>query len=284
MSGSAHHAIRKSYVDTARGQIHVRSAGDGEHMLVMLQILPFGSQLFEALMPVLAECGYHAVALDLMGYGRSDKRDDVWLIEDFAANIEDALARLEIRPTRLLSGHFSSMVATEIAAKANSGVAALAIDGPPLWSAETRQSMRIDPAMAGVPIREDGEHAIEYWRRTFGMLRRLNPGLEVSPATDRRIRDCFISFLETTYEPGVIDAFASYDLIANLPRIAVPTLVLGAENDSQRAHFETAQALIPNSRGHLFPGTHPVHDFPNPDRAREYAKIIDAFFESVTAP
>ncbi len=102
MSGSAHHAIRKSYVDTARGQIHVRSAGDGEHMLVMLQILPFGSQLFEALMPVLAECGYHAVALDLMGYGRSDKRDDVWLIEDFAANIEDALARrgccLDISP------------------------------------------------------------------------------------------------------------------------------------------------------------------------------------------
>ena len=80
--------LRKRYVETSRGLVHVQEAGNkGAPALVLITLTSFAAPLLDGVLPALAEHGWHALALDLMGYGRSDKRDGHWMVEDFADNM-----------------------------------------------------------------------------------------------------------------------------------------------------------------------------------------------------
>ena len=65
--------MRRFYADIPEGQMHYRAAGTGEENVILLHMSGSSSEEYEGVGDLLAECGYHVYAPDLLGFGSSDK-------------------------------------------------------------------------------------------------------------------------------------------------------------------------------------------------------------------
>ena len=147
-----HSAIRSRFVETANGlRMHVLEAGfetPGRPSLLLLHGFPELAYSWRKVMPALAEAGYHAIAPDQRGYGRTTGWDpdyDGDLASFRLLNVvRDALAllaALDIRSVAAVIGHdFGSFVAAYCALVRPDVFRAVALmsapfDGPPAWPA-----------------------------------------------------------------------------------------------------------------------------------------------------
>lgn len=64
--------IESHYVEAAGLRLHYRSCGEGEPVL-LLHGWPTSSYLWREVIPAIAAAGSRAIALDLPGFGASDK-------------------------------------------------------------------------------------------------------------------------------------------------------------------------------------------------------------------
>ena len=269
--------VSKHYVRTARGEVHYRRCGDTGPLLVLLQILPFATVMFEPLLPLLATAGLQCVAFDLMGYGRSDKRDGIWLVEDFAANIDDAIEQLELAPAFLLGGHFAGMVAAQVALGRQDTLRRLVLDGTPVWPEAYRQNLATEMGVKPFTVTRDGQFMMDCWNQVMSMMRLLNTEFEMTPPSAPMLRNFAVQLLETTYGPSVVPAMAEWDMRPVLPRISIETLILTSENDSQVKFFPVLMDGIRGAKGQVFSGVHPMHDIARPERVAEYADTLTNF-------
>jgi pimeloyl-ACP methyl ester carboxylesterase len=268
--------VSKHYVRTAQGELHYRRCGESGPVLVLLQILPFATVMFEPLLPLLAQAGLRCVAFDLMGYGRSDKRQGSWTVEDFAENIDEGIRALALEPAFLLGGHFAGMVAAMVALR-RPGLRRLVLDGTPVWPADYRANLVAELGVKPFTVTADGQFAMDCWNQVMMMMNLLSPGFEVTAATAPRLRDFTVQLMETTYGPSVVPAMAGFDMSLVLPKLAVETLVLTSEGDSQVKYFPVIMAGIRGAVGQVFPGVHPMHDIGRPERVSEYADTLTKF-------
>ena len=269
--------VSKHYVRTSRGELHYRRCGDTGPVLVMLQILPFATVMFETLLPLLAQQGLCCVAFDLMGYGRSDKRDGIWMVEDFAENIDEGIGRLGLAPSFLLGGHFAGMVAASVALRRPEGLRRMVLDGTPVWPEAYRQNLAVEMGVKSFTVTADGQFMMDCWNQVMSMMRLLNAGFEVTPESAPMLRHFAVQLLETTYGPSVVPAMAGFDMAQMLPKISVETLILTSENDSQVKFFPVLMEGIRGATGKVFPGVHPMHDIGRPERVAEYAQTLTNF-------
>ena len=72
--------MRKGYIDIPEGQIHYRTAGNGEPVL-LLHMTAQSSMEFESIIPILAK-SYRVVAMDTLGHGNSDNPPGGFRIEE----------------------------------------------------------------------------------------------------------------------------------------------------------------------------------------------------------
>ena len=83
--------IKRAFLDTEDGQILYRIGGEGDPLL-LLHMNPRSSDEFRELMPIFAQ-NRQVMAMDLMGFGDSDKPPRMYTIADYA---KTAIALLEI--------------------------------------------------------------------------------------------------------------------------------------------------------------------------------------------
>ena len=268
-------ALRRGYVDTARGQMHYRRQGTGAPVL-MLQILPFSAAMFEPLMEVMSKSGFDCLALDLMGYGQSDKRLAPWSVEDHAQSLDQALMALSFKPECVVSGHFTGMVACEFALRHPDRLGKLVLDGVPLWAREIA-----DQRLANLPVSPiwgfEGEEIKALWASASGLMRKFDPALELDDRTTPLAAAAFFGFANTVLSPGSTEAIFRYDMAAKLPGLSLPTLVIASPTDSLRDRHEQAMALIPGAAEHIFEDVHPLYALNRPERARDYTAVIRNF-------
>lgn len=88
--------VRRSYVDLAHGQVHVRTAGSpSDPVVLLLHQVPSSSAMFEALLEPLAARGLRPVAIDLPGYGMSDPLPvSAPELSDYAGVVREVLGAL----------------------------------------------------------------------------------------------------------------------------------------------------------------------------------------------
>lgn len=273
--------VEKGYVGTSAGDVHYRAAGDGRP-LVMLQLTPRASEQYEAALPHLARRGYRCVALDLMGYGRSDKRDRPWSVSDFAANVEEALRSLGLAPTRLVAGHFTTLIALELLVGRGAPVAALVLDGTPAWTPEQRadrQHAFKEPAAWSA----DGAHWREFWNFAWGFIQRQDPAFELNADTQSVVLRLALTLLESQFPPTAAAAIFGYDPLPLLSKLEIPVLAISSATDSLRVCHPRVMSLVPRAREHVFAHTHPLYAVGRPELAGEYAAVIDAFFLGTAA-
>jgi pimeloyl-ACP methyl ester carboxylesterase len=281
------HRLRKRYLETSRGLIHAQESGEGP-TLVLITLTSFAAPLLEPVLPELARLGWHAMALDLMGYGRSDKRNTHWLVEDFADNMLEAIADSGSAPVGLVCGHFSSWTGIEIAARRATdktllpALRGLVLDGTPVFTAEQRTQRLAEGPPEPQTWTDDGAHALAYWQKVWRILQRVEPGRALDPVPSQRFREAVMCLMEASvYEPNTAMAAAYFDIQGKLPLIDLPTLVMCADTDWNLPHFDTVMAALPNPRPLRLPGVHPIHALHAPERAVAYAAHLHGFFSTL---
>jgi pimeloyl-ACP methyl ester carboxylesterase len=106
--------IKRAFLDTEEGQILYRIGGEGKPLL-LLHRSPQSSDEFRELMPTLAH-KKQVIAMDLMGFGDSDKPPRIYSIADYAKTVIKLLDELGISTTSILGNHTGAYVAGEVAA------------------------------------------------------------------------------------------------------------------------------------------------------------------------
>ena len=223
--------VRREFVETPFGQVHIRHSGTGSRSVVPLLLLhqsPASSLTYQELLPII---GAHrqAIAIDTPGFGETFRPGAPPSITDYARWIEavpDALGFDRFDVMGLFTG---AAIAAELAQLAPTRVRRLVLAGPPLFTPEQQAHFRQD-AWPARP-RADGTHLLQEWNR---VMSRPMPGL----AFERRC-DAFNEF----YRGGANAiwgemAVSNYPLVETLPRLRQPTLILqpdGITGDGARA-------------------------------------------------
>jgi pimeloyl-ACP methyl ester carboxylesterase len=272
--------IYKHYVETDRGLIHMQEAGNGPKVLAFINITSWGRVLMDQALPLLADRGYRALNIDIMGYGRSDKRDaGSWRIEDFADNIQQALDGADAKPMGYVAGHMAGLIGIEFAHRASTGAKGLVIEGTPIIPPETREANRTNPPPPPTVWSEDGTHAVDYWKRIYGLVKRLDPAFELPTNPSRKLREIYITYLEVgCFEPSTMFGVAHYEVEKKLSEIELPTLVMCSDTDWNLQYHPKILGLLKNGSELRWKGTSPLHNLSGPDRSAEYVDAIDTFF------
>ena len=87
---------KKGYADGPFGQLHYMTAGSGAP-LIMTHQSPDSMVQFEPVLGLLAEQGIQAIAVDIPGYGMSDRPDHPPTIAEYAPNGAGHARPLRIR-------------------------------------------------------------------------------------------------------------------------------------------------------------------------------------------
>lgn len=232
-------AVRRAFVDTPSGQVHIRVSGAPNRSsppLLLLHQSPASSLTFQEILPFFGR-SRRSVAIDTPGFGESFRPAAQPGIPDYARWIVEAANALAIAQFDLLGVFTGAGTASEIAAANPDRVRRLVLAGPPLFSAE-QQRYFTENAWPVRPKRDGSHFAIE-WNR---VMSRDMPGLSF----ERRC-DAFNEF----YRGGANaiwgeQAIANYPLREVLPRIAAPTLVL--KPNGIHGDCEGAAALLRDGR------------------------------------
>ncbi len=268
-------AIRFSYLDTEFGQIHARCVGEGDPV-VLLHLTPGSGAQFDPILPVLAEQGYQAWALDALGNGRSAPLPSGYSFEMAAAALGQAIDDAGLRSIKLVGGHMTAQMAVELVVTRPQLATHLVIDGLPLWDRETRERIiGLFDNTAPNPD-ESGTHILEAWRRSLNLHRAWNPKLVLDTTGNRRVVRALLDSLEQGLDMELgANAFLNYDVHPQLAKLSLPTLVTAATDDTLFDQHEATLGAIPGARSHEFTGPHPRHV---DERAGEYVDVLVDFF------
>jgi pimeloyl-ACP methyl ester carboxylesterase len=276
--------MRRRYVDTTLGQIHVTEAGDGPAVLLMHWV-PLSGEMYRYELEPFASAGFRALAVDLMGFGRSDRRAGLWSVEQHATTMAETLSAFDARDVVVVGGHYSTPVAVELAqperAAANK-VRALVVDGGPLLPPAAFQALLQRARVGTGPgLRDDGSHRSWLWDQAAHTYTVFAPqSFRLDETRLPRVYQFIADFIASGMRQDMAQ-LQPYDFAQKLAAVRVPTLVLSAETEPLRASFEPLIAARGDCASHLFPGDHPLHD---PARAGEFARTIAAFTSRLTTP
>ena len=270
--------MQRGFIRTSAGQLHALEAGRGEPV-VMMQTLPLGSTQLE---PLLTDLGadYRCIAIDLMGYAPSDLRSRAWSVREYADNILEACDALGLGRFRLLGGHLSGLVAADIAARHPERLVQLVLDGVYAWTAEEQQPYRAGSGSGAHDWGAGGEPLARRWDFFLSLLRRFDPALAFTDANAARLARLGLAFLSLPVSPASMETTFEYDLLAVLPQIRTPTLLMRSPTDSLARFNARALSLLPNAREHAFEGVNPLQQVARPERIGEYAAVLRGFFQT----
>lgn len=271
--------VRRRYVDTAAGQMHLTEAGEGP-TLVLLHWVPLSGRLYDNELPAFAAAGFHTVAVDLMGFGRSAHHQGVWSFQQHTEALQQGLSAAGIEHCGLLGAHFSAPISLELTLEGTIDVWGLAIDGcAHLLPAETMQDIgNKSTQFAGPGLHADGSHRHFLWDQAVNACQVFNPDFELNDDSVHLVYGFALDYLSTG-PAADFGSFADYPAAERLGEVNCPVLILSAETDPlYPAYDPTLAAAGPAAIGRVITGAHPLHD-----RARqgEYATVVTDFFRHI---
>jgi haloalkane dehalogenase len=257
--------LRRVYVDGPHGQLHLRIAGDGAPLLLLHQS-PLSGDQFSAALPLLAEAGFCAVAMDTPGFGQSDRPTEPVGISGYADAIPAVLAAMGWSKTHVLGHHTGASIAASLAARRPELVDRLVLNGVALLSDEERAHFA-QFRFAPLEPQADGSHLLAAWNQRLA----ASPGWSNLEAMHRYVTALLAN--PTDYFWGFEAAFA-HDMAADLAAITAPTLIFSNTGEdlyaaSQRAHALRADFAFAALQG----GTHDIID----EQPEAWAAAVTAF-------
>ncbi|WP_327107319.1 alpha/beta fold hydrolase [Nonomuraea glycinis] len=208
--------IRRSYVDTRFGQLHLAECGTGRPVLFLHQT-PRSWREYAAVLPIAGR-EVRAIAMDTLGFGQSARVTRPWSIELFADGVEALLDALGLAEVSLVGHHTGAVVAVEVAARSPERVRALVLSGMPYVDEARRRRVRAGSPIDHVLPRPDGGHLTELWGRRRDFYRQ---GEE--PLLTRFVADA-LEVVDRVEEGHV--RVNEYRMEERLPLVRSPALVV----------------------------------------------------------
>ena len=227
--------MKRGYADTPEGQIHYRTAGEGEPLFLLHQT--GSSRQYRKLMPLLAG-RYRIFAPDNLGSGSSDPLPPNVRIADLARSMIHCMDFLGIEKAHIFGFHTGNKIATEMAATWPSRVDRLILCGHTHSIMVQHEALKAAlMAVVGPSIRKfepepDGSHLVKQWAAEFGSVAGLwwdasNFAREkLSPELFRRRRERVIEYLQIREVSEVYRAIFDFDLGARMRQIRARTLLI----------------------------------------------------------
>ena len=259
----AHRALETPiYVDHRldshdRGTIYVVEAGEGPPIVlshgVTLSVRTWFHQL-----ELLPKLGFRAIAYDHRGHGESALGEDGHTLDNLAEDLKTVITRLDLHDA-ILVGHSMGGVAVqsfvlrypELARERVRGIVLLStLAHTPFGSRSTQLKNRIEKVFNRVP------DSAPLWKsKNLGfMLARLGFGKDPHPSHVELVRRMMLACPAETRRdaPRVL---VGLDLLDDLPKIEIPTLVIGGTADvlTPPAYAKQIAKAIPDARLELVP-------------------------------
>ena len=259
-------------MDTLHGQIHYRADGSGDPIL-FLHRTPLSSDEYALVIPILAK-QYRVIALDILGYGDSDKPPRPYQLSEYAQSVVDFMGGLGLEKVNLVGEHTGAAIAAEVAASHPDLVDNLILSGFPLFTDEELRMRRKDQVpehlskFEPLQIKFDGSHMTEIWNISKRVLAGEPPEI---------LHSLVMAVLKSG--PRNIEshlALWQYEPKNRLPLIQCPTLVLMSRDDQFYAQGETIKNLIPKGRIAVIKGGGSFFPIQAPEL---YAETLKAFLK-----
>ncbi len=236
--------MKRIFVDTNDGQIHCRTEGTGEPILLLHQV-PCSSSEFSEAIPILGKY-FRVIAMDCPPYGDSYKPIKELEIEDLAHTALELLDALNIGKAHIAGHHSGATIAVEIAATYPQRVDKLILSGCPSLSEEQRIAWRNNSPYRALEITRDGWFMRHIWDFVIQRIPedQLNKAYEFA-----------LDYMKAgaRSEDGHQAAFR-YEIISKIERIKQPTLVLGGDKDLLFQFHETTLKHIPHAQSYVIKG------------------------------
>jgi pimeloyl-ACP methyl ester carboxylesterase len=229
--------VRRRYVDTSRGQVHLAECGNGEPVIFLHQT-PRSWREYQEVLPLVAR-NVRAVAVDTIGFGQSDALTDAMSIEVFAGVLVEVLDALGLPSAHVVGHHTGGVVAVELAASEPTLVRSLVLSATPYVDASRRARVASRPPIDHVEPDAQGGHLTQLWMHRRGYYA---PGEE-------RFLDNYVADALATLD--VVEdghrAVNAYRMEERLPLVQAPVrLLCGADDEFSRPDLPALeQALGP---------------------------------------
>lgn len=220
-------------------EIYYKDWGTGKPVLFS-HGWPLDADMWDSQLNFLAERGYRAIAFDRRGFGRSDQPWTGYDYDTFASDINDLIAKLDLREVTLVGFSMGGGdVARYIGQYGTERVAGLVLLGAvtPIFGKADDYAQGVDRSVfAGIKegLRKDRAQFISDFSTPFYGL---NAGQTVSEgALTQTLNIALLASLKGTLD--CVTAFSETDFRQDMSKITVPTLVIHGSND-QIVPFET---------------------------------------------
>ncbi|MEZ5500675.1 MAG: alpha/beta hydrolase [Steroidobacteraceae bacterium] len=247
-------AARRGYVDSTLGQLHYQRMG-GEARVLLIHQVPWFHIYFTRAQEALARLGVGSIAIDLPGYGFSDRPASPPGINDYARALHGGLDGLGIERIAIVGHHTGATVATEMTRIAPARTACLVLHGVPLYSDEERDKRLAVPHWEQTPDPQG-----EYLANRYRYLRERVVG---SPQALHW--SVLAMYLAGPMEWYGHHAVFKYDMAGSLATLAGPVVVLSNSDDLLDFTFERVKALRPDFRFQRLVGQSSNMAFDEPD-------------------
>jgi len=260
--------MKRGYTDVPEGQIHYRTEGSGESIL-LLHMAAASSDEYTRVIHYLSKT-YRAIAMDFLGYGESDKAPHEYQIPDHARTVLSFMDSLGIKKASVVGHHIGAQVGLELAATWPDRVNKLVLSSC-VYHRDPKEgeSMRNLPHVSRVEIDPEGGHLMEWWRRA----KRWGDPMEIAEERALEYHKAGPRGEELHW------AGFAYGVKVNevAPRVTCPTLVLSGTRDPGFKKSDDIKKLISRSKITIIENGPVYIDRVMP---KEFAEAILAFLEN----
>ncbi len=257
--------MKLAYGDVTEGQIHYRTEGGGEPVL-LLHSAGHSSTEYIKVIPFLSKA-YRAVAMDFLGYGDSDMAPHQYQIPDHAQSVITFMDSLGIKKASVVGHIAGAQVGVELTATWPHRVDKLVLSSCPYWQHDNeRIADSKEPAYSQVKMNAEGWHLMEWWRRA----KKFGDPIQILDEIALDFHKAGLRGQELHW------ASFAYETKRKLQLIECPTLVLSGTRDHFCPVVEDMKRLIPRSRITIIQngGVHVDRVMP-----KEFAEAITTFLQ-----
>lgn len=259
--------MERKTVDIGDTTLSILESGSGAPLVYVHGIVTT-SELFRDVIEYYAP-RYRAIAVDLRGYGASEKPGHGYNINQFAKDLARLFDVLELPRAVLLGVSMGGWI-----------VQRFALDNGDRLNGVVLSSTSSGEIAKGV-LKKDPQETLknQSWREVSELL--ISGAFP--PNTDPAIVNALLSRIDTWNEQVITEALASivpFDTSSELPNMKMPTLIMvGSEDDQLPVSLsEKMHTAIPDSRLEVFQGSGHFMMVEDPDG---FYSVLDGFLKQI---
>lgn len=238
--------------------------------VVLIHGWPLSGASWENQIGALSRAGYRVIAYDRRGFGRSDKPEDGYDYDTFAADLEAVISGLDLTEVTVVGfsmggGEVARYIAASGEDRLHSAVFLSAVP-PAMLHSEDNPDGPLTPDAAHEMrsgLEQDRDAFFEEFISNFFSV----DGELVVPASERHKALDMARQSDHRAALGAMDAFATTDFRRDLGAVTVPTLVVHGDSDDivplegsgarTASAIETASLTVIPGAGHGLLSSHP---------------------------